>query len=150
MAEREPGSLDCGRQPALQEATFDIPSPPRINAHAEVVAVRHLHWAEEFGLIRSASAIERYRSWRPADVASMWYLHAKGDDLALGADISDGSAGPPRLAAHPLAAFVACTPLTLRTGSHLHRSAAAVTCRGSFTGHVVASRAVPESPGGAG
>lgn len=70
-----------------QDVEFDIPFPPRINAHAESAGQRHLEWARRFGLVRSESAIERFRSWRPADVASMWYLHATGGDLDLGADI---------------------------------------------------------------
>jgi hypothetical protein len=71
----------------FQEVKFDIPFPPRINAEAEAAGSRHLEWARRLGLVRSAEAFERLRSWRPADVAGMWYLHASGGDLALGADI---------------------------------------------------------------
>ena len=70
-----------------QDVEFDIPFPPRINAHSEAAGERHLDWACRFGLVRSASAIARHRAWRAADVASMWYLHATGGELDLGADI---------------------------------------------------------------
>ncbi len=70
-----------------QAVTFDIPFPSRINAEAEAAGSRHLEWARRFGLVRSAAALERLRSWRPADIAAMWYLHATGANLDLGVDV---------------------------------------------------------------
>jgi hypothetical protein len=70
-----------------QSVKFDIPFPPRINADHEAAGARHLRWAKRFELVRSDEALARLRSWRPADVAAMWYLHARGADLDLGSDI---------------------------------------------------------------
>lgn len=58
-----------------------------MNALARAAGEHHRAWARHFGLVRGEAAIARHRAWRAEDVAAMWYLHAEGDELNLGADI---------------------------------------------------------------
>ena len=66
---------------------FDIPSGTGINVHREAAEQASLSWLCTHGMLTSERAIERYRSWRLAELAARCWPSAGLTDLTLAVDL---------------------------------------------------------------
>ncbi|MGW8063833.1 7-epi-alpha-eudesmol synthase [Streptomyces ziwulingensis] len=66
-----------------QDVRFDLPFDTPVSPHLAPARERHLHWVREWGLVRSRTGFEEYRSWDLAQAAARTYPHASADDMVV-------------------------------------------------------------------
>lgn len=66
---------------------FGIPSGTGINVHSEEAERASLSWLRTHGMLTSERAVERYRSWRLAELAARCWPSADLTDLTLAVDL---------------------------------------------------------------
>ncbi|MBY8886073.1 hypothetical protein K7472_14570 [Streptomyces sp. PTM05] len=66
---------------------FEIPTGTGVNAHRDEAEQAALAWLRDYGLLKSRAAVERYRSWRLADLAARCWPSAGLADLTLAAEL---------------------------------------------------------------
>ncbi|GGO84774.1 terpene synthase family protein [Wenjunlia tyrosinilytica] len=66
-----------------QGTELHIPFPPGISPDHDAARERNIAWVRDMGLVGSDESMERYRSWRVAELAARTNPRATGDDLDL-------------------------------------------------------------------
>lgn len=66
-----------------QDSAFFMPLPFSVNPHLEQARVRHLTWLQDFDLLRTDKAVERYLTWKFAELVAFTFPYASEPDLNL-------------------------------------------------------------------